>query len=102
MKEIIIKIHHSPDGSRLVAMCDAILLGKKFEEGNKQLDLSGNFYKGEAKEEKDTIILLRASYALNIVGEKAILLCDQLGIIDKKRVITIAGIPHAEAMVEEE
>ena len=43
----IVKLHKSPEGKTILAVCDAEIAGKYFEEGDLQLDLSSNFYKGE-------------------------------------------------------
>ena len=40
---MIVKVHRTPDGRRLIAVCDNNLLGKKFEENDLQLDLTSNF-----------------------------------------------------------
>ena len=43
----------------VVALCDSELLGKKFEEGDFQLDIKESFYKGDevSEEEASKIIL---------------------------------------------
>ena len=37
----------------IVAVCDSSILGKKFEQGNLQLDLKESFYKGEEVQEEN-------------------------------------------------
>lgn len=97
---MIIKVHKTIDGRKIVAICDNELIGKKFEEGKLQLDLSSSFYNGEEKSEDDIIELIRGSYIVNIVGEKGISLALKLGIVDKKNIIKIKNIPHAQAILE--
>ena len=81
---MIIKIHKGPDGRRVIAVCDHDILGKKFEEGRLQLDLTSSFYKGEEKAEKDLIDEIRkGSCVLNIVGKKSIEFCRKKGFIEK-------------------
>ena len=43
---MIVKIHNN-EGRLILAICDKDILGKKFVEEKKQLDLSSGFYKGE-------------------------------------------------------
>lgn len=43
---MIVKTHLTPNG-KLLAVCDSDILGKRFEEDERQLDLSGRFYKGD-------------------------------------------------------
>ncbi len=94
---INIKLHQSY--RKIVALCDSELLGKKFEEGNKQLDLRENFYKGEELNEERIIALLKDyqkdDATFNIVGENAVKTALKSGIIDKNGVGKIAGIPYA-------
>ncbi len=97
---IIVKIHRSHDGRRLIAVCDADILGKRFFEGNRQLDLTGSFYRGEPSSEQELRKRLSSGYMLNIVGKEAVAMFIRLGLVSKGAIITIAGIPHAQAAVD--
>jgi len=94
---LAIKIHRSY--RIVVGICDSDLVGKKFEEGKRQLDLRANFYKDEEVDfEKGVKILQRqaledASY--NIVGKEAVRCAIEAGIISEEYVDKIAGIPFA-------
>ncbi|MEK6945321.1 MAG: DUF424 family protein [Nanoarchaeota archaeon] len=83
----------------IVAICDAELLGKIFEEDNFQLDVKENFYKGEKKTEKEVIPIMRdmaiEDATFNIVGEKAVNAAIKAGIINKHGIKRIGGIPFA-------
>ena len=96
---MIAKVHKTDDGRRIVAICDKELIGKKFEEKNMQLDLSSDFYKGEEKNEKEAIELIKGSYLVNIVGEKSVCFAKKVGIVDKSRIMKIKNIPHAQAIL---
>jgi len=96
---MIVKIHKNPDGRKVVAICDNDLLGKRFEEGKLQLDLSSNFYKGEEMSEDDVVGLTEDPCIVNVVGEKSINFLIGVGVVDKKNIIRIKGIPHAQAIV---
>ena len=69
-----IKIHKSY--RIVVAVCDSNLIGKKFEEGKRQLDLRENFYKGEEIDTKNLMKLLHhysiEDATFNIVGENSV------------------------------
>jgi len=82
-KEIVISIHKAYRW--VVAICDKELAGQKLEEGEKQLDLSGQFFKGDerSREEAAEIIkdCVREDATFNIVGEKSCALAKELGII---------------------
>ncbi len=94
---MLVKIHKSY--RTIVAVCDAELLGKRFEEGKMQIDVSDAFYGGEKKTDKEVIELLKDSATedatFNILGEKSVNAAIKAGIIDEKGIIMIQGIPYA-------
>jgi hypothetical protein len=95
---LVAKVHKREDRT-VVAVCDAALLGQKFTEGDRQLDLSGDFYKGDEMDEKAVGDLIRNADVVNLVGEEAIKIGLQEEVITQDHVITIANIPHAQAVV---
>ncbi len=90
---MIVKIHKK-DERTIVAVCDDNLLGKKFEENGKQLDLSVDFYKGDQMSSVETGDLLRNADGVNLVGEESVKLGLEEGIIEEEQIVLIAGIPH--------
>ena len=97
---MIVKIHKTQDGRKVVAICDNDLIGKKFEEGKLQLDLNSSFYKGEEMSEERVIELVKGSCIINMVGEKSTGFALKLGVVSKKDIIKIKNIPHAQAILE--
>jgi len=96
---MLVKIHKSYRD--VIAICDSELLGKKFEETGKntQLDLTGEFFRGEEKTEEETRELiedaLKEDAIFNIVGKQSISIALETGVIKKQGVIKIQGIPVA-------
>jgi len=90
----IIKSHRD-----IVAICDFNLLGKKFEEGNFQLEVKESFFKGEKLSEEKAIEILqdmqREDATFNIVGENSIKAALKSKIISEKEVGKIQGVPFA-------
>ena len=90
-----VKLHKS--SRAVVAICDENLLGKKFIEGIKQLQLTESFYKGEKLQKSEVISLMRyefkASSTFNIVGKESIESAIQAGIIEKTEFLKIKDIP---------
>jgi hypothetical protein len=95
---MIVKIHKR-DERTIVAVCDSDLLGRKFVDGERQLDLSSDFYKGDERDEKDVGDLIRNADIVNLAGPKAVAIGLQEEVITQDHVITIAGIPHAQAVI---
>lgn len=96
---LFIKIHRSHNVRPVVAICDSDILGKKFEEGIRQLDVRENFYKGEEVDDEAAMHILRVQSvedaSFNIVGKKSIELAIKAGIIPKEGVGKVKGIPFA-------
>ena len=94
---ISVKIHKSY--RNVVAICDANLLGKKIEEGNKQLDIRESFYKDKNLSYKEAISLMQFQIGedstFNIVGEESIKAAKEAGIINDKGIGTVNNIPYA-------
>ncbi len=98
---MIIKIHKREDRT-IVAVCDSDLLGRKFAEGDRQLDLTSDFYKGDERDDKDVGDLIRNADIVNLVGPKAVAIGLQEEVITQDHIVTIAGIPHAQAVITHE
>ena len=90
-----VKIHKSYRTT--VAVCDENLLGKKFEEGIKQLDVRENFYNGQKMSKEDLIPLLRREAKedsiFSIVGKESIATAVEARLIEKDSWHTLKGIP---------
>ena len=93
---VLVKLHKH-DGRMLAAVCDEDLYGKRFEEGVVQLDLTGEFYKGEIKTTDEAGDIIRNADHVNLVGPKSIQLGLQEGVIDEHHVRHVQGVPYAQA-----
>ena len=97
---IIVKKHViSQDGRIILAVCDKEVLGKVFSEGELQLDLSSQFYRGAEMAEADAEKLFKSAYIINFAGEKSVGLGIKNKLISKSHIIRIQGVPHAQAVL---
>lgn len=91
------KVHRSY--RTVVAICDSELIGKKFEQDKRQLDLRANFYKDKEINEQELRKLIKMQIledsTFNIVGHKSIKIALEEGMINSAGVSEIAGIPFA-------
>lgn len=98
---MFIKIHKSY--RNVVAIADAELIGKKFEEGKFQLNVTERFYKGDNVSKEQALQILRKQAledsTFNIVGEKAIQASIEAGIIKKDDVAHLKKIPFALVLI---
>lgn len=83
----------------IVAVCDSNLIGKKFEQGKFQLDLTGSFFKGNEVPKKEVIKIMqdmkKEDSTFNIVGKESTTTAIKAGIITKECVKKIQGVPFA-------
>ena len=93
-----VKTHHK-DGRIMVVVCDDRLVGKKYTEGNKELDLTSEYYQGESMNEQEIGDLLRNADSVTLVGEESIALGINEEVISTENVITIKGVPYAQALL---
>ena len=96
--KMIVKKHVSSAGKLVLAICDASLIGRAFEDKEKKLDLSSNFYKGDEMEKEEVKKLMKKSYILNIVGEESLETARELLKISSSNVLYVEGIPHAQVL----
>ncbi len=94
-QDMITQQHQSEDRI-ILSICDKELLGKKFHEGKKQLDINA-FYDGEEKTEQETLAMITEETILNIVGKESIAFAIKHKFIHKEDVKTIQGVPHAQS-----
>jgi hypothetical protein len=80
----------------LIGACDEKLLGKKFEEGKFQIDVSIDFYGGEKISPEALKKYLEDATIANLVGEETIKCAIEAGLVDPDCVIRINGVPHAQ------
>ena len=83
----------------IVAICDSDLIGKKLEQENLQLDIKESFYRGKKVEKEELIKIImnmkKEDSTFNIVGKESISIALELGIITKKGIKEIQGVPFA-------
>ena len=110
---MLVKIHKSYRD--VVTICDDDLIGKKFEsrasddlgkssEGDKfQLDVKESFFGGDKHSKEEVMNIIQKMSAedatFNIVGEKAIALALQEGIISEESIKRIDNVPYSLVLV---
>lgn len=83
----------------LVAVCDKEVCGRKLKAGDVEFFVNPRFYNGGEGDENQVAEALRASFAANLVGEKAVELGVKLGLVDPEQVKKIEEIPHAQIVI---
>ncbi len=87
----------------IVIICDKDLVGKKFNQGQLQLDIKENFFDGEEKTRPETIEIIkkmvREDATFNIVGKESVNAALEIGIINKEGVKNVQGVPTALVLI---
>jgi len=97
---MLLRERETPEGL-LVSVCDPDCLGETFSEGEVTLDVTEEFYGGEAAttaDPEEVIDSLTRAMTANIVGERAVEVAIEAGLVDEDRVLDIDGTRHAQLL----
>lgn len=96
-----VKIHKSY--RNLVAICDAELIGKIFEEGKLRLEVRESFYKDKKVTKEELIKIMykqiKEDSTFNIIGKKSIEAAIEAGIITKESIGKVQDIPFTLILI---
>jgi len=95
---MIVKVHKK-EGRTIAVAVDSDLVGNKYEEGDIQLDLANAFYKGDEMDDSQAGDIIRNADIVHLIGENAVKLGINEGIIEEDHVQKIKGIPHAQSIM---
>ena len=95
---MIVKKHLTSDKRLILAVCDEELIGKKLEEGKRQLDLSVDFYRGEPKDEAETVALIKKAFSISAAGKKSVGCCILAGVVEDEKAPELKGVPYLQIL----
>ena len=94
---MLVKIYKA--SRMIVAICDSDLIGKKFEQGKMQIDLTGNFFKGDEKTAEEVKKIIedaeREDACFNLVGVKSVEIAKKCGVVGDGGIVEIDGVAVA-------
>ncbi|WP_224448174.1 DUF424 domain-containing protein [Haloprofundus salilacus] len=97
---MLVRERQTPEGL-LVSVCDPDCIGETYENGRVSLTVTEEFYGGDDAEEADADAvvdsLTRATVA-NIVGEEAVGVAIEAGLIDEETVLDVGETRHAQLL----
>ena len=76
-----------------------MLIGRKFEQEGKVLDLSSDYYKGEYLGKEETKELMKRAYSIIAIGTDSVGCCLEEGLIEEGRYIKIKDVPFAQILL---
>lgn len=90
-----VKVHRSL--RKVVAICDVSLMGKRFEEGKRQLDIRETFFKGEEHTYNEVVKLMQLhakdDATFNIVGPESIKAALEAKLITSDSIAHVQKVP---------
>jgi hypothetical protein len=84
---------------RLLAACDAELVGTAHREGKFHLQVTPQFYDGDRVGQDELAAHLRSCTVANLVGRRTVDVAIEMGLVEPENVLIIAGVPHAQLLV---
>ena len=93
---------HNHQGNNILCVTDSDILGKKYVEGKKQIDLTSDFYSGKEKNKEEVKELTKKAYVIHFTGKKSVAIGIEMDLVKSGHILTIKGIPHAEVVVEKD
>lgn len=83
----------------VVVVCDSDLIGKKFQEGETELDVKESFFKGGEKSEEEIVKILKdmlvEDATFNLVGKDSVNAGMKAEILTSENVREVQGVPFA-------
>ena len=82
----------------VIGACDEELLGKRFAEGQLQIDVTKKFYEVDRVSIKTLERFLHDATIANLVGKQTVECAIRLGLVNPDCILRIKGIPHAQVV----
>ncbi|KQC05012.1 MAG: hypothetical protein APR55_00230 [Methanolinea sp. SDB] len=93
-----LKVHQSPDGNEVVAVCDRELLNTTVKRGDLEIRISKDFYGDRLSQPQDVRSLLAKADNINLMGERVVALAIEMGLVEQAGCIMFGTVPHAQVI----
>ena len=87
---------HKKDDAVILAICDSSLLGKNLEDDEINFHVSEEFYNQDICDDTHIKELIRTATIINVIGKDIINIMTNEKMVQKDRILKIAGVPHAQ------
>jgi hypothetical protein len=93
---MFLKIHRSPDGGDIVAVCDRELINTTLRTATMTIMITESFYGSCTATEAEGTEALKRAGNINLIGERSVSVAAGLGLVDRSCCIMIGKVPHAQ------
>lgn len=90
---------HTHGNDRILAACDEDIIGMTFEGNGAKITVSEGFYKGESISEEAYRERMKSITIMNLVGERAVAIAIEEGMVSPDCVMEIGGVSHAQVVL---
>lgn len=90
------KIHRSPNGGDIVAVCDRELINTTITSETMKIMITTTFYGTCPVTEAEVTEALKNAGNINLIGDRAVSIAIGMGLISRSSCIMIGAIPHAQ------
>lgn len=81
---------------RLVAACDADLLGKTLKFGKITFEVRRDFYEGSLVNVSEAIAIIKSAPNINLIGSIIVDQARKAGLVHPQAILDISGVPHTQ------
>jgi hypothetical protein len=92
---MFLKIHRSPQTRDIVAVCDGELINTIISDGDVKVHITEAFYGARRASEDEVREALKNAVNANIMGERAVAIAIELGLVSRAGCIMMGSVPHA-------
>ncbi len=93
---MFLKIHRSPEMGDVVAVCDRELVNTTISDGKLTVTISEAFYGNRPTTEAEVREALAHACNINLMGERAVAIAIEMGLLSRGGCIMIGTVPHAQ------
>ena len=93
---MFMKIHRSPEGGDIVAVCDRELINTTLRSETMTVTLYESFYGTTPASEAEVQDALLKAGNINLMGERAVSIAVGMGLVSRSCCIMIGNVPHAQ------
>jgi hypothetical protein len=92
---MFLKIHRAPQTHDIVAVCDGELINTIISDGDVKVHITEAFYGARRASEDEVREALKNAVNANIMGERAVAIAIELGLVSRAGCIMMGSVPHA-------
>jgi len=93
---MFLRAHRVPDGTEVVAVCDSELINTTQSFGSISVEVHESFYGSTPADDADVREALRTAENVNLIGEQAVGIAVDMGLVERSACIMIGDVPHAQ------